>query len=62
VFQKKVLRENKLVNMKELHSEELLNLYSSCNIMRVIKSRKMQQARETESMRKTDAYMLVKIS
>jgi hypothetical protein len=62
VFQKKVLRENKHVNIEELHSEQLLNLYYSCYIIKVIKSRKRQQARKIEFMWKAEAYMFVKKS
>jgi hypothetical protein len=57
VFENRVLRRifgpkrDKVTGKwKKLHNEELNNLYSSSNIVRVIKSRRMRWARHVERM------------
>jgi hypothetical protein len=44
---------------KKLHNEELHNLYSSSNIIRVIKSRRMRWAGHVARMVKMDAYRIL---
>jgi hypothetical protein len=43
---------------RRLHSEELRNLYSSLNIIRVIKSRSMRWAEHVARVGKRNAYIL----
>jgi hypothetical protein len=50
VFEKRMLRRifgvktDEIIGLRKLHSEELHNLYSSPNIIRMIKSRRMRSA------------------
>jgi hypothetical protein len=63
VFEKRVLRRmfgskiNELTGLwRKLHNEELNNLNSSPNIVRVIKSRRMRWAGHVACMGKGEAY------
>jgi hypothetical protein len=44
---------------RKLHNEELHNLYSSLNIIRMIKSRKMRWAWHVARMEKRNAYRIL---
>jgi hypothetical protein len=67
VFENRVLRRifggkrNKMVGgWRELHNEELHNLCSSLNIIKMIKSRKMRWARHVERLgAKRNAYRIL---
>jgi hypothetical protein len=45
--------------MRKLHNEELHNLYSSPNIIRMIKSRRMRWAGHVARMGETNAYRIL---
>jgi hypothetical protein len=53
-----VLKRDEIIGgWRKLHSEELHNMYSSPNIIRVIKSRRMREAGHVARMRsKRNAY------
>jgi hypothetical protein len=44
---------------RQLHNEELRNLYSSSNIIRIIKSRRMRRAGHVAQMREKKAYRIL---
>jgi hypothetical protein len=50
VFENRVLRDEVTVEWRRLHKEELYGLYSSPNIIWVIKSRKLRWARHVARM------------
>jgi hypothetical protein len=53
-------REEVLGGWRNLHNEELHKLYSSPNVSRMIKSRRMRWAGHVECMgEKTNAYMIL---
>jgi hypothetical protein len=65
VFENRVLRRifglKKEVtgDWRKLHNEELNNLYSSPNINRMIKSRRMRWAGHVARMRETNVYRIL---
>jgi hypothetical protein len=55
-----VPRRNEVTgDLKKLHNEKLHNLYSSPNIIRMIKSRMMRWARHVARMGEANAYRIL---
>jgi hypothetical protein len=59
VFENRVLRRKVTGGWRELHNEELHNLYSSLSIIRMIKSRRMRWAGHVAPMEKRNAYRIL---